>query len=399
MTSVLPSGRRIRPANRRELIAAAATELFAGRGYEHVSMSEIAEAVAVRPSALYRHFSGKEQLLDEILRRGVASLESAVSALDPGAGPDGLLELAGYVIDNRAMAALIGREVPHLSEGSRAGVRSDLMKAGRAFAGKIASGRPELGPHAADVLAWAALAVLQSPAFHHLELPRADYRAEIARLTGRVISARLPAEFTGERLPRSQAGLLPYSRREALLDQAVTLFAERAYAGVSIEDVAASLGLAGASVYNHFRSKSDILITAFVRGSACLSLQVADTLATAEGPEAALSTVIASYAQFAAGHPALIDLMLSEARSLPEPDRETLLTAQRDYVAELVHLLRQVHPALSPPDARVQIQAALMIANDVTRTPHFRDQVASAQAVAALCDQLLALPSAATRDP
>jgi hypothetical protein len=42
----------------------------------------------------------------------------------------------------------------------------------------------------------------------------------------------------------------------------------------------------------------------------------------------------------------------------------------------------------------VQIQAALMIANDVARIHHLRQQVASTQAVAALCDQMLALPQA-----
>jgi AcrR family transcriptional regulator len=74
VASVLSAAPRTRPPNRRELILAAATELFAARGYEYVGMSEIAEEVAVQPSALYRHFAGKEQLLAEILRQGVASL-------------------------------------------------------------------------------------------------------------------------------------------------------------------------------------------------------------------------------------------------------------------------------------------------------------------------------------
>src|SRR5262249_45009290 len=156
------------------------------------------------------------------------------------------------------------------------------------------------------------------------ELPRADYCAEVAQLTARVIAARLPEELTGQRLPRSRRRLLPYSRREALLAQAIAQFAERTYASVSIEDVAASLGIAGPSVYNHFGGKSDILVPALRRGSAYLSMQVADALATAEGPQSALRTLIASYAGFAAGHPALIDLMISEVRSLPEPDCEAM---------------------------------------------------------------------------
>lgn len=392
MTSALAPERRTRPVNRRQLILAAATELFATRGYEYVGMSEIAEAVGVRPSALYRHFAAKEQLLAEILHQGAGKLHSAVTALDLGDGPDGLLELAGLVIDNRHIGALTGREAPHLSETPRRSLHTALGAAGQLFAEKIAAARPQVRPHAAAFLAGAALAVLQSPSYHRAELARAEYCAEIARLGWRVISARLPGEFTGRRLPPGRSGLLPYSRREALLAQAITLFAERTYAGVGIEDVAASLGIAGPSVYNHFRSKSEILATALSRGAACLLAQVTDTLATAGEPAAALRSLLASYADFTATHPAATALMISEVRSLPDSDREAARAAQRDYVAELVHLLRQACPGLSPAIARVQIQAALMIANDVARTPGLRDQAGSTQATAALVEQMLALP-------
>jgi AcrR family transcriptional regulator len=391
LTSVLPPQRRTRPANRRDLIVVAAKELFAARGFEYVNMSEIAEAVAVRPSALYRHFSSKEHLLQEILRLGLASLGSAVSSLDLSAGPDGLLELAGLVVDNRSTAGLLGREVPHLSEGPRASVRSELVAVAHLLAAKIGSERPQLHPHAGDFLSWAALAVLQSPAYQHAELPRADHASEVAQLTWQVISSPLPDQFTGSQISPNVPGLLPFSRREALLARAVDLFAARTYASVSIEDVAATLGIAGPSVYNHFPSKSAILVTALFRGSAWLSMQVADTLAKSENSEAALASIIRSYAEFAAAHPALTDLMISEVRSLPEPDREVMLTAQRDYVGELAQLLRQVHPALSLARANVQVQAALMIANDVARSPHLRDQSASTQAVTALCGQILGL--------
>jgi AcrR family transcriptional regulator len=408
LTSVLPPPRRTRPANRRSLIAEAATGLFAARGYEFVNMSEIAAAVSVQPSALYRHFSSKDQLLQEILLQGVRSLESAVAEVDLGPadlGPadegaaypgeraaDALLPLAALIVDNRDTVALLAREVPHLSDEPRDRVRSGLLTVARLFADRIAAGRPGTPAYAAGFLARATLAVLQSPAYRHPELPPADLAAEAARLAGRVVTASLPPRFTGDQRPRQAAGLLPFSRREALLAQAVALFAARTYASVSLEDVAATLGSTGPSVYNHFPSKSAILVTALARGSACLSMQVADTLAASTRPADALRALLRSYAEFAAAHPALIDLMISEVRSLPEHDRQATRGAQRDYVAELVQLLQQVHPALPPALARVRIQAALMIANDIARIPHLRDQSASTEAVAALCDQLLALP-------
>jgi hypothetical protein len=58
-------------------------------------------------------------------------------------------------------------------------------------------------------------------------------------------------------------------------------------------------------------------------------------------------------------------------------------------VAVLAQLLCQVDPERPAVTARVQVQAALMIANDVARTPRLREQAGSAQAVASLCEQML----------
>jgi AcrR family transcriptional regulator len=63
-----------RPRNRRALILAAASELFSAEGYPRVSMEDIATAVAVSPSALYRHVRGKRQLLTEVVLDAFASI-------------------------------------------------------------------------------------------------------------------------------------------------------------------------------------------------------------------------------------------------------------------------------------------------------------------------------------
>ncbi|MEV0847449.1 helix-turn-helix domain-containing protein [Streptomyces sp. NPDC049954] len=56
MSNVPPAGTR--PAKRRLLIIEAATRLFSEVGYAGVSMADIARAVNVQPSSLYRHFRG-----------------------------------------------------------------------------------------------------------------------------------------------------------------------------------------------------------------------------------------------------------------------------------------------------------------------------------------------------
>ena len=65
--SVVQPARGTRPSNRRQLIIDAATDLFCRRGYANVAMGDVAEAVAIGPSALYRHFRGKQDLLATVV--------------------------------------------------------------------------------------------------------------------------------------------------------------------------------------------------------------------------------------------------------------------------------------------------------------------------------------------
>src|ERR1700746_540114 len=51
----------------------------------------------------------------------------------------------------------------------------------------------------------------------------------------------------------------PAVTASAVLDAALTLFAERGYHGTAVSQIAASLGIRTPSLYNHMRSKQDLL--------------------------------------------------------------------------------------------------------------------------------------------
>ncbi len=55
-----------KPTTKRPVIVRAATALFAKRGVDATSMRDIAEAAGVREAAIYRYFSGKDELSREI---------------------------------------------------------------------------------------------------------------------------------------------------------------------------------------------------------------------------------------------------------------------------------------------------------------------------------------------
>ena len=72
----------------KERVLIAAEELFHGRGYNAVSMRDIAEALEMRQASLYYHVpDGKEQLFVEVtersLNRNLAGLNEAIAHAEP----------------------------------------------------------------------------------------------------------------------------------------------------------------------------------------------------------------------------------------------------------------------------------------------------------------------------
>jgi AcrR family transcriptional regulator len=67
--------KRLTAAARREVIAAAATELFAERGYQGASIEEIARRSGVTPPVVYDHFASKQALYKELLEGHFADLQ------------------------------------------------------------------------------------------------------------------------------------------------------------------------------------------------------------------------------------------------------------------------------------------------------------------------------------
>jgi AcrR family transcriptional regulator len=86
---------RPRSAAKDALIVSAATELFADRGYAHVTVPEIAARARVGLGTLYLRFASKEALANAVFRRCKLAWQTAV--LDPWAEGGGAeAELADY---------------------------------------------------------------------------------------------------------------------------------------------------------------------------------------------------------------------------------------------------------------------------------------------------------------
>lgn len=105
----------------RERVLAAATELFAERGFAPVTIRSIGDAAGIDNSSLYRHFESKEALALAVIEKAVSELGGAVGESIPSVPPtfDGIVDAAtevGLALWDRPATA---RLILHLMIGWR----------------------------------------------------------------------------------------------------------------------------------------------------------------------------------------------------------------------------------------------------------------------------------------
>lgn len=93
-----PEGRRDKQDTRRAILAVA-QELFAVQGYAGTSVADITGRLGMSKAALYYHFTSKTEILRALVQEPIAAYSRLAKE---GAGPLGVRELLGAVIDTTA---------------------------------------------------------------------------------------------------------------------------------------------------------------------------------------------------------------------------------------------------------------------------------------------------------
>lgn len=382
--------RGTRPSNRRELIIAAAARLFYRQGFTRTSMGEIAEAVAIGPSALYRHFRSKGDLLKTVVDDSFASMRDRIAQLDSGEFDELADGFAPVLVKNREIGVLWRRESRNLEASVRAEAQEQVREVAGSLAGLISIGRPDLTADDADLLSWCVFGVATSISFHQLNLPHDQLVALLVELVDSVLHVELP-EPEEPSPPTPDAMPFRHSRRETILATAIQLFSQHGYSQVGMEDIGAAVGIAGPSVYNHFSSKADLLIVGTVRSAEWLRMDLLQALRVATDPVDGLCRLLRSYSSFVLASPYLVDLLITELDQLAEADRRRARQAQLDYIGEWVHLLQSVHPEMDAVSARIRVQATLSMMSDVALILRLRQRPGLAAEIAAVGARILAV--------
>jgi len=152
---------------KRPVIVRAATSLFAEKGIDATSMRDIADAAGVREAAIYRHFTGKEDLARDIFMSWYGWHSTELQRIVNGSGNtlDQLREIVGHEFSavtehSEAFLYFCGNEArfardlpPEITSVRR--IFTAFIKAGQAR-GEVRLASPEL---LADMLSGALCAV------------------------------------------------------------------------------------------------------------------------------------------------------------------------------------------------------------------------------------------------
>ncbi|WP_338703879.1 TetR/AcrR family transcriptional regulator [Streptomyces sp. Q6] len=176
------------PRSRRAEILAAAVPLFARDGFTSVTNGQIAEAVGIAPSALYRHYPGKVDILAAACLQAAGLLAQAVDrSLDGVDDPhEAVAVLAAtyvaYSFEHTALTSVAEAEFV----GLPADLQRPLVQAQRehiaVWEEQLRLARPDLDPRQARVLVHAGFGVVVEAGRRLRWRDGPDHRALVTRL-------------------------------------------------------------------------------------------------------------------------------------------------------------------------------------------------------------------------
>lgn len=167
--------------------------------------------------------------------------------------------------------------------------------------------------------------------------------------------------------PANARTLAKAERRTVLLNSAASLFAQRGFNGVSIEDLGSAAGVSGPAVYRHFDGKQALLGALLVGVSEDLLAGGRAVLATGPDAVSSLRALIAFQVDFALGKPDVIRVQDRDFQSLGTADRSAVRSLQRAYVELWVDVLGRLFPERPVAVRRLQAHAVFGLINS---TPH-----------------------------
>lgn len=380
-----PRPPRMRASERRSQLAHIAAHRFHQLGYHGVSLGSVATEVGLTGPALYRHFRNKQALLAAAIASGLDLVEDALLRTTGGTLDELVTAVASAGLERPDLWVLLQRESRYLDPELRSQVDAQFARVIDGFVRRIRKESPRLTDEDARLLVTAATAILSSPATARPALPRNDYRRELSAAATACLRFDLSAVTTRSALPPAAGTTHDSTRRGEIVEAAIDLFYHRGYAGVSLDDIGAVVGMAGPSILHYFETKSDILVAAFDRATCILA---GERQRLGSSPPV-LTEAVDSYVQFCLRNRSLVGVYVSDAMKLPADALERTRSIIRQDVSDWSAALQRTSADLDDRQARVRVQAAMGAIHDLVRLGHFAARPHIGDEVAALARTIL----------
>ena len=120
-------------------------------------------------------------------------------------------------------------------------------------------------------------------------------------------------------------------KRELILAEAAKLFKDRGYSGTSMRDLAGQVGMEAASMYNHIKSKDELLDTICFRISDTYISQLADIEQTAISYGNKIKALVRLHIRLMVEDSAAVSVANHDWKYLPEPRLTEFKQARKSY--------------------------------------------------------------------
>jgi AcrR family transcriptional regulator len=163
-----------------------------------------------------------------------------------------------------------------------------------------------------------------------------------------------------------------------ILDAAATVFYEKGFHGVGVDELGKRAGLSGPTLYRYFSSKEEILAALF---NEAMDELVSATAIVHEDPAADLARLIRHHVGYAVSQRQLVNVYQREDRSLTGPWRRHFNHRRKQYVARWEAIVGRCVPEAAPAQVAALTQSILGLIFSIAYWP---PQTASAAGLADL---------------
>jgi len=157
------------------------------------------------------------------------------------------------------------------------------------------------------------------------------------------------------------------SRRDQFLSIAADLFADRGFAGVTVEQIGAAAGVSGPAIYHHFDSKEALLGEMLIRVSESILSQARELVQLSDDPTQQLRGLVAKGVEFAVDNTSLLTVHTRDLVHARKGDRGRIRELQNMVIDLWVDVLAAQEAA--PPDERLARTAVHSVLGLINSTP------------------------------